>query len=62
MRNFEVRRIGKGPLLAAGQIKDDGTVEAFVAGQLVTADSLETFEARCAELSSSGVEVTYPST
>ncbi len=60
MRNIEVRRTGKGTLLAAGTVHDDGTVEAILTGRHVTAGSLEEFTAQCETLSSSGVEVTYP--
>ncbi len=59
MDTFEIRRVGKGPLLAAGEVHEDGTVEAIVAGQHVTAASLDDLEARCAELSSTGVEVVH---
>jgi hypothetical protein len=59
-RNIEIRRTGKGTLLATGQVADDGTVEAIIAGQHVTGGSIEEFTAQCETLSTSSVEVTFP--
>lgn len=56
-RNFIIRRRGKGDMLAAGEIRDDGTVEGFLAGVHVTVPTIDELEARCAELSSTGVDV-----
>lgn len=56
-RKIEARRRGKGTVLAAGVVHEDGTVEAFIGGNLVTAPTVAEFEVRCGELSSTGVDV-----
>lgn len=58
MRTFELRQTG-GPLIAAGEERDDGTCRVLLAGHWRDAPSVETAAEWVKGLSPTGVEVVW---